>query len=74
MYVSSLTVNRVNDSGQVSYMYVCELSDCQHQASTPSSVIWKRIFLPRHSLNFSKLHTSHFVLLFDFENCSWRNL
>ena len=28
------------------------------------------IFLPRHSLNFSKLRTSDFVLLFDFEKCS----
>jgi len=40
----------------------------------PSSIVWRCIFLPCHSLNFSKLRTSHFVLYFDFEKCSWSNL
>ena len=34
----------------------------------------KTYFLPRHSLNFSKLRTSDFILYFDFEKCSWSNL
>jgi len=53
---------------------LCHPASLCLRQSAPSSVVWKCIFLPRHSLNFSKLRTSDFVLYFDSEKCSWSNL
>jgi len=52
---------------------LCYPASLRLRHSAPSSVVWKRIFLPRHSLNCFKLRTSDFVLFSDFEKCSWSN-
>ena len=49
---------------------LCHPASLLLRHSAPSSVVWKRIFLPRHSLNFSKLRTLDFVFFFDSEKCS----